>query len=54
MTSECMHEKSVPQNAAVEICSAHVKDGTIALIKHDLIPAGRGKDAKLSLALNTL
>ena len=50
-----MHEKiTVSQNAPIEICPTHVEDGTIALVKHDLIPAGRGKDAKLSLAFNTL
>lgn len=45
---------TVSENAAVEICPTHVKDGTIAPVKHDLIPVGRGKDAKLSLAFNTL
>lgn len=45
---------SVSENAAVEICPTHVKDGTIAPVKHELIPVGMGKDAKLSLTFNTL
>mgnify|MGYP001858527872 CR=1 FL=1 len=51
-----MHARKtiVSQNSTAEIFLTHSKKGTIASVKRDPVPAGSGKDAKLSLAFNTL